>query len=160
VSKTNTMTAGTLAQAAKVNQNFDELGLLDRAEITASSAAFNVEADITGLSKAVTISAEFAAAGRKLKISFCGGISGSVAGDQYAANIKEGATLLKRIQWRAGAAGGPGQETICGYVIITPTAGAHTYKISGIRVAGTGTGTIVADTGTNWGPAEITIEAV
>jgi hypothetical protein len=44
---------------------------------------------------------------------------------------------------------------ITGYVILTPSAGAHTYLISGQRIAGTGATTIEAGTDH---PASILVE--
>lgn len=142
MTSTHDFTAGTVAEAAKVNQNFDELGLLGSAEVTANQGTFTAETDLTGLSVAVTISSEFAAAGRKLKITGSAKFASSVGTDIAGLRIKEGSTQLQERRSLAAS------EYPCHCeVIVTPTAGAHTYKLAALRITGTGNITMYAAAG-------------
>lgn len=89
--------------------------------------------DVTGGSKTVMVGA-----GRRIRISGQGGASSTVADDQAIGRIKEGATELG--VWLYGRLPGNGS----GSAILTPTAGAHTYKLTIERAAGTGTVTLGA----------------
>lgn len=69
-------------------------------------------------------------------------LTGSVAGDTFEIHIKEGATQLQnariKVQGTAAEAGGST------FVVLTPSAGSHTYKATVVRVNGTGTATLAA----------------
>src|SRR5436190_11000239 len=108
MSRTVTMTAGTTASAADINQNFDELGVLAYAQVTANQGTFTAETDLTSLTVTVTISAGFAAASRKLRIRGRVMLSSSVTGDVGLLHIKEGATYLDSPQVGITAAGNNG----------------------------------------------------
>jgi hypothetical protein len=89
------------------------------------------EADMTGLSVTVTVPV-----GRRLRISGRTFISGSVTGAEIDVDIKEGATLLQLNRTKIQLADqGVGVETS---VIVTPSAGTHTYKLTMARVSGSG----------------------
>lgn len=95
--------------------------------------------DIAGLACTVSVPA-----GRRLKLTFDGSMSSSVASDtrgQYG--FREGTTLLDYRQTfvfsNANHAHNVHMETI-----LTPTAGSHTYKVSIGRLLGTGTVAVVA----------------
>lgn len=156
MSKTNSMTAGTVAQAAQVNQNFDELGRLNDAQATADQGTFTAETDLTGLSVAVTISAAFATANRKIKITGHCAISSSVASDAANFRIKEGATILQDIEQTLPTTA-TRRLQFDAVAIIQPTAGVHTYKLSALRAAGTGNLTMKAAA---TAPAFIIVEAI
>lgn len=112
---------------------------LGYAQITADSAAFSAQTDISGLSVTVTVGA-----GRRVRITAsCGYLDGSVAGDTFNWEIWEGATRLNgKLNLQVPSTGHIGSPSAI--AIVTPSAGAHTYKVSAIRAAGTGTGTVKA----------------
>lgn len=153
MSKTKTMTAGTTASAADVNQNFDELGTLGDAQVTANQGTFTALTDLTGLTVSITVSAAFAAAGRKIKIIGVVRLSSSVTTDTGVLSIREGGTTLQS----AVSAPLSSSATVEAVAVIAPTAGAHTYKLSAARNTGTGNITMVA-AGT--APAIILVEAI
>jgi hypothetical protein len=97
-------------------------------------------------------------ANRRLKLTFfVPSITGSVTGDRFTAYLAEGATLLnnsiRRIQFGSNA------ET--GYLVqamVSPTAGAHTYKATVGRVSG-GTGVVGVNAAAN-APIFLSVEDV
>lgn len=155
MSKTKTMTAGNVAAAADVNQNFDELGMLAYAEVTANQGTFTADTDLTGLTVTVTISAAFATAGRRIRIRGSVYLSSSVDKDAAFLKLKEGATQLSSASAIVSSSSA-GCRVIVEYYCV-PTAGAHTYKLVGAREAGTGNITMQAAASY---PAFIIAEAV
>jgi hypothetical protein len=102
------------------------------AQATANQTTITAQVDLTGLTVTVTVTA-----GRRIRIrGFCGSVTSSVAGDIGAMYIMEGATQLGIGTSPAlVAAFGP---TLAAEVILTPSAGSHTYKLQAARVSGTG----------------------
>ena len=80
-------------------------------------------------------------AGRRIRISAQAGVQSTVTGDTAILRIKEGATVL---QQGVGSLQPVNSEiTFCPSIVLTPSAGSHTYKLSLLRLAGTGTLTMV-----------------
>lgn len=101
--------------------------------------AVGTDTDLTGLTTTVTVPA-----GRRIRIVGHTTLRTSVAGDKIVGYIKEGATYLGR--WMQSDISQIGAyELGDGSVIITPSAGTHTYKLSVQRYSGTG----VLDTDNN-----------
>lgn len=91
--------------------------------------------DLTSLSGAVGASWP---ANRRIKIRvFLPGCAGTTANDAFELRIQEGATVLQanRISVNSAFQYVPATAEI----VVTPTAGAHTYKAVMVRVSGTGT---------------------
>lgn len=108
------------------------LGKLGYAQIVAAPANFTAEVDVAGLSVAVT-----AGTGRILRISAELMFVSTVSNDIVRLNIKEGATYLRRARALLNTAGFISLAT--SVEVVSPSAGAHTYKISVNREVGTGT---------------------
>jgi hypothetical protein len=138
--------AGEVVTAALLNTHLrDNLtatprGVLGYAEVTASQGTFGAETDITGLSVTIT-----AGTARRIKVTAQAGVNtnGGAVDDVAGLNVKEGATLLT--YQRVGRVGAT-TLGIGAQVILTPTAGSHTYKVSMVREAGSGGLTMVAGT--------------
>jgi hypothetical protein len=108
-------------------------GKVGYAEITATSATFTTSTDIAGL----TFTTPVLVAGRRIRVTFYAQVTSSVTTDVIEAFIMEGATQLAQgLIPLTVAAGGHG---VC-YIstVLTPSAAAHTYKITCTRFAGTG----------------------
>lgn len=100
-------------------------------QVVATQGTFTAQTDITGLTVTVTI-----AAGRRIRISCQIGASSTVAADLAQVLVLEGATALQYAVWACTTA----ILTHTGHVavVLTPSAGAHTYKIAMARNNGTG----------------------
>jgi len=107
--------------------------------------------DITGLSVTVTV-----VAGRRIRITASGAFFDTVATDVVQMNIKEGATQLQQAAIVPGAASA-NVNVEKSVVIASPSAGAHTYKVSAIR--STGTGAVTFNAGATF-PAFILVEDI
>ncbi len=125
-------------------------GVIGYSERTTDQGTFTAETDLTGLSVAVT-----AATARRIRITGQVRLASSIGGDRVSVNIKEGTTrfnasLLSTVTANLGI-------TLVVQAVITPTAGAHTYKLSAARSNGTGnvTSQALADT-----PAFILVEDI
>lgn len=118
--------AGEVLSAANVNRLPG--GWIGYAEVTASQGGITTEADITGLSVAVTVGAN-----RRIRVSYAGSVASSVANDTGSVNIKEGATYLSG---KYLSIPGNFNYGLTVSVILTPAAGTHTYKIVSARAAG------------------------
>lgn len=94
--------------------------------VTITSAT---DVDIPGLTTTITVPA-----GRRVRVSIKTEVRGSV-NDVYVYNIKEGSTVLQRI---TGKLSTTSSETVTGQVILTPSSGAHTYKLALNLAAGSG----------------------
>jgi hypothetical protein len=110
--------------------------LLAYSQVTTNQAGITTEVDVTGLSVTITIPA-----GRRIKITGSILLNSTVANDTGRMDIKEGSTTLQM-----------GQATLTGVtlpinreVVITPSAGTHTYKITAQRSSGTGSLTVSGD---------------
>lgn len=123
-------------------------GTLNYAQIVANQEGITTEVDVTGLVVPVTVGA-----GRRIKISAFINASKTVADGEKHVYIKEGATYLQVIY---EAAGSVGIDTLYGSVILTPSAGPHTYKLAADR-SGTGTMSLIASA---TAPAFILVEDI
>lgn len=109
-------------------------GTLGYAQITANQATISTEVDITSLTVTVTV-----AAGRRIRVSCFTELFGTVAGDQSQVNIYQDGSIVMQSIMRHAATG-----RLCHpvSVVLTPSAGAHTYKLTALRASGTGTFTV------------------
>jgi len=107
------------------------VGTLGYAQVTANQGGISTATDLTGLFVAVTVTA-----GRRIRISASGLTDRTVANGTNSLLIQEGATQLQEINTQP-LYGNAAQHY--GAVILTPTGGAHTYKLALFRVTGTGT---------------------
>src|SRR5437867_8759822 len=101
------------------------------AQVVANQGTFTALTDLTNLTVTVTVGT-----GRRIRVSALFALSSSVAADIGQGYIREGATSLQIVNVYLASAN-------VGYyltpsVILTPTTGAHTYKLSAQRQAGTG----------------------
>lgn len=104
------------------------------AALVANSAAFSALTDIAGL--AITITP---LVGRRIRVKVSLLPVGSVSGDQWTFTIQEGATILQTGFFTTPTGGNPYVPPVIIEAILTPTNAAHTYKLTGVRSAGTGT---------------------
>lgn len=117
-------------------------GTLGYAQRTTSAGPdpFSTITDVADLSVTVT-----APANRRLRITgYAPGIDGTVAGDVFGLYVRDGAnTQLNRTQLRvdSSSVGNPGSTVMA---VVTPSAGTVTYKLSVLRLAGTGNATFTA----------------
>lgn len=123
-------------------------GVLAYAEVTANQAPITTEVDITGLSVTVTVPA-----GRRIRISSALGLTSTVNDDVGFMRISEDATNLAFAQAKLNT----NTENVFASVVLTPSSGAHTYKIRAARTSGTGNLTVGA-AATN--PAYILVEDI
>jgi hypothetical protein len=94
--------------------------------------ATSTDTDLTGLAVTVTVPA-----GRRLRITGHSTLRTTVAGDKIVGYIKEGATYLGR--WMQSDISQNGAyELGDGSVVVSPSAGTHTYKLTAQRYSGTG----------------------
>lgn len=126
-------------------------GTLGFAQITASTAAISADTDIPGLSVTVIVGA-----GRRILISCMTPFDRTVADGLTRIHIKEGATNLQNLDGFVRAAT-EGAIALQGSVVLTPSAGTHTYKLSIERLSGTGTTRLVLAVGQ---PAHILVEDI
>lgn len=120
------------------------------AEVTANQGSITTEVDLTSLTVTVTVPA-----GRRIRLSgFCRAASAGASGDRAEFRIKEGATVLQISDTGVDVATATYGCFV--EVIILPTAGTHTYKLSLERF---GTGTITMNAGATF-PAYIMAEDV
>jgi hypothetical protein len=125
-------------------------GLIGYAQITADSATFaNLLTDIAGLSQAVTVNNN-----RRIRITVDASVNTS-ATDACFFYIREGSTQLRAITYVWGA--NANANYIHFSVVIDPSSGSHTYKLSGQTNTGTTSVKILASA-TN--PASIQIDDV
>ncbi len=109
-------------------------GVIGYAEITASaSPAAPGPTDIPGLSVTVSVTAN-----RRIRVTVYASQAGSsVAADRHSFMIREGSTTLN-VQLRLFSVTSI-HDGATASVVITPSAGSHTYKASAQRIGGTGT---------------------
>jgi len=115
------------------------IGSLGYAQVTATQAGISTEADLTGVASTVTV-----ADGHRIRITFSGKFETTTAEDRLQVQIKEGATGLVAWTKRFRASGNLDREQVYQSIVLTPSAGAHTYKVTAARVTGTGTFSLVA----------------
>lgn len=122
--------AGEVLTAANVNKIPG--GWIGYAEVTANQTGITTEVDVTGLSIAVTVGAS-----RRIMVSVEFSAVSSVAGDIGSLNIMEGGAVLQARDTHLAIA--TYAFDVRGAVVLTPAAGAHTYKATFRRSVGTGT---------------------
>jgi hypothetical protein len=150
VARTTWVGTATLNEGFSVaDANSPAGGWLGYAQITSNSANFNTTlTDISGLSQAVTVNSN-----RRIKVT----VDFSVELDANAAVnffIREGSTVLRGMQRAWGSTGAA--DHIHFHVVLTPTSGSHTYKLSASRAPSGGNNVwVVASTDA---PASILIE--
>lgn len=146
--------AGDVWAAARVNDL--PQGVLALASSTSSSSATSSTTELDVLTaSAVTL----AAADRRIRLRWhCRAISATVGGsaDIFTVRIKEGATVLNESNYlavatAAAATGGCDFEAI----VTSPTAAAHTYKVTIQRAIGSGNATVTASA---TAPMTLTVE--
>ncbi len=130
-----TSTAGITHTSA--NDNKLPGGAIGYAEITADSATWSNAAisDVAGLSQAVTVNTS-----RKIKITVSFSVTTSTT-DAHDFYIREGSTALRGVRTAWGASSP--SNFIEFSVVINPSSGAHTYKLSAQK-ANAGTGNVLA----------------
>ena len=128
-------TAGEILTAT----NLEKLagGWIGYNQVTASQGSITADVDLTGLSVAVTVGPS-----RRIRISAYVAVETTVASDRAALLVKEGATQLTvaTVSLLTAARG----VSLTASVVLTPTTGAHTYKLSMVRTDGSGTLTSIA----------------
>jgi len=124
------------------------LGILGYAQVTSLQSGITTEVDITGLSVSVAVGTN-----RRIKITAQLSAASSVTDDVGEMYIKEGSTRLQssHVTLRNAAA-----LTMTAVVLVSPSSGSHTYKISFARV---GSGTANTSVGVN-DPGLILVEDV
>jgi len=137
-------TAGEILTAT----NLEKLagGWIGYVEVTADGSGFTVSTDLAGLSVAVTVGPS-----RRIRITAAVRISNGTASTYANLFIQESTTVLA-LGVSDTAAAGVGY-TFIAHAVLTPSTGAHTYKLVGQPNAGTAT---VRASATN--PAFILVE--
>lgn len=104
---------------------------LGYAQVVANQSGITTDVDLTGLTTTVLVPA-----GARVKITASAPLSNTSATGRSTVYIKEGATLLQNVSH-------PNENTSAIYngffvqVVVTPTAGSHTYKLSAECTVGT-----------------------
>lgn len=120
------------------------------AQVTANQGGITTEVDLTGLAVTVTVGA-----GRRILIRGCVRASTTVAQDSFDLKILEGATVLQTAEYVSPVVARAEARRV--EVVLTPSAGSHTYKLTGVR--STGTGTFTMNAGATF-PAYILVEDI
>lgn len=108
-------------------------GWLGYVERTADQTGITSEVTIGGLSVAVPVNAS-----RRIKVSAHVVAGGSVVGERYAVYLKEGSTqLIGDPQTVPIADNTISTMKFSPAVILTPSAGTHTYSVTIARITGT-----------------------
>lgn len=123
-------------------------GWIGYAEVTATQTNLESGVDLTSLTVAVTVGAS-----RRIRIVAKAAFQTSVGGDTARLDIKEGGTILGSAQQLIQSS----NYFFDASVILTPSTGAHTYKLTATRSLGTGVLTLNAAS-TN--PAYILVEDI
>lgn len=130
--------AGTFWVHAATARDF-ALGELGYAQVTTSQTGISTETDLTSLAATVTV-----AALRRIKITGHGLLQAATSAGAVVGRIKESTTTLGRF---GGGMIDANNGTLLsdGSVVITPTAGSHTYKLTLEKESGGNTATLLAD---------------
>ena len=123
---TTALTVGglTVDDAGKVTSAPNVVTFLGVAVVTATQDNITAEADLTGLSVTVTVPA-----GRRLRLRAYAVASCASPDKRCFVRIKEGATILTTAVENCGYTN-VASATLEPSAIITPTEGAHTYKVT------------------------------
>jgi hypothetical protein len=117
-------------------------GWLGYAEVSANqTVSTGTETDLTGLSLTVTVGTS-----RRIRVKGQGILTRTVADGLTLGRIKEGAVELARWAQHAPSAATE-YDAASGEAVLTPTAGAHTYKLTLHRFSGTGSAVLNAAAG-------------
>jgi hypothetical protein len=111
-------------------------GQLGYAQVVANQGGITALTDLTNLSVTVDFGAN-----RRIKISMDALVNRTVADGVSSLLIREGGTILQDAEVRPSTTEA---VFVHRHVVITPSAGLHTYKLSLVRANGTGTTGIVA----------------
>lgn len=122
--------SGEVLTAANVNRLPG--GWIGYNEVTANQTGITAEVDLTGITVSPTVGSS-----RRIRVTVELSLASSVANDVATLNIKEGATYLQVREVHLPVGGATAMITAS--VVLTPTSGAHAYKASLARAAGTGT---------------------
>lgn len=125
-------------------------GTLGYAQNTALSQTVTTGAAITSLTSTVTVGS-----GRRIRVTGRVGFSTTVAADAVLLQIVETATQLEGFAAPLPTTGLP--YGVMTSVVLTPSAGAHTYFLQAVRSAGTG---VITATGTATAKAWILVEDI
>lgn len=107
-------------------------------EVTANQAGIvGTVTDLTGLTHAVTVGT-----GRRVRVTASIQWSSTGAGEIATCAIQEGATVLQSRSLAIAGAGTTGTMEFS--VVMAPTSGAHTYKLTLVRATAVGSVTMVA----------------
>ena len=120
-------TVGGQASAAQI-----PWGWLGYVQVTTAQGSITTAVDLTGLSVTVTVGAS-----RRVRVSWDTHCSASGGGMSVAVKCMEGGTQLQmsEVQVVSDLYG----LAVAGSVVLTPTPGAHTYKLQGQGNGGTAT---------------------
>lgn len=116
----------------------DAGGQLGYAQVVANQGSITTLTDLTSLTATVTVGT-----GRSIKITGSIQLESSVGSDQFDLLIREGGVTLKLAQQTLSATANRAALYNTS-VVLTPGAGAHTYKLSLDRSFGSGTAIMVA----------------
>lgn len=107
-------------------------GALGVATVTSNQTGVTTEVDLTGMTVTVTVGA-----GRRIRISFTTLLIPAGAVNTTASvTIKEGATVLRECFFLMNNVSAP--VTATDSVVLTPSSGSHTYKLTLSRAVGAG----------------------
>jgi hypothetical protein len=111
---------------------YGRMGYAERTSTTTINATTS-SLDVPGL--AVTFTAE---AGRTYRVAVNALLIGSVSGDRSAMAIQEGSTVLQSMSNFLLNTAGSAYQLHMEAIIVSPSAGSHTYKVTIRRSSGTG----------------------
>jgi hypothetical protein len=110
------------------------------AEVTADQTNITTLVDLTGLAVTVTVRS-----GDRIRITGYATMLSTVTNDVMALYIAEGSTVLAQAYASENAGAASRLATIIASVVLTPSAGSHTYKLQALRNNGSGTITMSAN---------------
>lgn len=109
-------------------------------EVSANQSSITSEVDLTGLSVTVTVNTS-----RRIKITgFLPAVLSDVVANRVRLRIKESTTTLQTAEIVTQTFVATSAGSLEAVVVLTPSAGSHTYKLSLQRDQGSGNVTMVA----------------
>jgi hypothetical protein len=126
------------------------LGVLGYAARTSDEGSITTEEDLNDLSVTVTV-----AASRRIRITGSTLPESTVADDAVRLFIKEGSTTLQSRDVAFSASNAPSE--LSATVILSPSTGSHTYKLTMKRESGSGD---VTNNASSDGPSYILVEDI